>query len=184
MRRTLVLTLAVVLLVSVTAVPLNAKQPVRGDQTMVLNEDPDTFELGFYGCPEISWFGSIEIDDTTYGMALYPLPSGSVTGGGTVFHYEEEWKVWTEEFTLAFDETLGRPQLNDCEPGDYVLAGADSGLWTANTGKFRSNGIVEEAYEPFEDWLGRHVHQDGVVEPIDFDGLEGVLGFYGDLRLN
>ena len=74
--------------------------------------------------------------------------------------------------------------LDECEPGDVVLSGTDSGVWTAGTGKFRSNGGVEDASDPFEAWLGRHVHQDGVIGPIDFGGLEGVLGFYGDLRLN
>lgn len=164
----------------VVAGPMTAKEPVRGDQVMVLNEDPDTLELGFYGCPEISWFGTIEIDDTTYGMALYPLGL-KANAKGTLFHYEEEWKVWTEKFTLSYDDGYS---LDDCEPGDYVLAGTDSGVWTAKTGKFRSNGIVEEAFDPFAEWLGRRVHQDGVIGPIDFGGLEGVYGFYGDLRLN
>lgn len=183
MKRTLVLSLAVVVLVGATAVPLNAKQPVRGDQTMVLNEDPDTLELGFYGCDGISWFGSIEIDETIYGMALYPLAL-NVNASGTLFHYEEGWKVWDEEFTLTYDEGAQRYYLDSCEPGDVLLSGTDSGVWTAKTGKFRSNGTVEDAMEPFGDWLGRHVHQDGVIEPIDFADLEDVLGFYGDLRLN
>ena len=103
---------------------------------------------------------------------------------GKVYHYEEGWKIWTEEFTLSWDSDLQRYTLDDCQPGEYVLSGTDSGLWTSGTGKFRSNGIVEEAFGPFGDWLGRHVHQDGVIGPIDFGPLEGVLGFYGDLRLN
>jgi hypothetical protein len=178
------LTVAIVSIVGLIAVgPAGAKQPERGDQTMVLNEDPATLELGFYGCSEISWFGSVEIDDTTYGMALYPLP-GRVTADGKVFHYEEGWKIWTEEFTLSYDDVAERYNLDDCEPGDNVLSGTDSGVWTAGTGKFRSNGVVEDALDPFDDWLGRHVHQDGVIGPIDFGPLDGVLGFYGDLRLN
>ncbi|MDH3249325.1 MAG: hypothetical protein OEQ47_10205 [Acidimicrobiia bacterium] len=150
---------------------------------MVLNEDPATQQLGLYGCSEISWFGTVEIGDATYGMALYP-GLGRVTGEGTVVHYVEGWTVWTEEFTLTFDSGAGMYSVDDCTPGEAVLSGTDSGLWTARTGKFRSNGIVDEASAPFEGWLGRHVHQDGVIGLIDFGDLSGVVGFYGDLRLN
>lgn len=162
----------------VSAGPVTANEPLRGDQVMVLNGDLDSPDLGKYGCSEISWFGSIEIDGTTYGMALYPLP-GRATGRDMVLHYDESWKVWSGEFSLS-----GEGLIEDCEPGAVLLSGTDSGLWTAKNGRFRSNGVVEEAFEPFEDWFGRQVHQDGVIGPIDFGGLEGVLGFYGDLRLN
>lgn len=180
MRRKLLVLVACLMVAGVvSAGPATANEPLRGDQVMVLNQDPDTLELGLHGCSEISWFGSIEIDDTTYGMALYPLP-GRFTGRDMVLHYEESWKVWSEEFSLS-DEGL----VEDCTPGVVLLSGTDSGLWTMKNGKFRSNGVVEEAFEPFEDWQGRQVHQDGVIGPIDFGGLEGVvIGFYGDLRLN
>jgi len=184
MRRNLVLLLAVVMVLgAVAAGPVGAKQPLRGDQTMVLNQDMSTGEFGLFGCPELSWFGSIDIDGTTYGMALYPLP-GRITGNGTILHYEEEWKVWTGEFTLTYDEEAEWYYLDDCQPGEYVLAGTDNGVGTFKGTKFRSNGVVEEALDPFADWLDRRVHQDGVVGPIDFGGLMGVFGFYGDLRLN
>ena len=66
---------------------------------MVLNQDPETGQFGLFGCPDISWFGAIVLDDTTYGMALYPLP-GRTTGQGTILHYEERWEVLTELFTI------------------------------------------------------------------------------------
>ena len=179
MRKKLLVILAVVVVLAVVvAAPVSAEKPaptLRGDQLMVLNQDPVTGEFGLYGCEEISWFGSIDIEGTTYGMALYPLP-GRTTG--TVLHYEEGWKVWTDEFTLTDGV------LDTCEPGEYLLSGTDTGAGSFKNGTFRSNGTVDEAFEPFAEWLGRLVHQDGVMGPVDFDGLVGVFGFNGDLRLN
>jgi len=110
-------------------------------------------------------------------MALYPLP-GRITGNGNILHYEEGWKVWTGSFTLNDDLVLG-----ECEPGAVVLSGVDSGTGSFRTGKFRSNGTVDEAHDPFAHWLGRRVHQDGIIGPIEYQQLP-LFGFYGDLRLN
>lgn len=198
MRRKLLVLLAVmVVLAVVIAAPVSAKKPaptLRGDQVMVLNQDLDSGAFGIYGClydsedpvpvETISWFGSIEIEGTTYGMALYPLP-GRFTGNGTILHYEEGWKVWTEEFTVSDNTECPTGYcIDDCTPGEYVLSGTDRGVGSFTTGKFRSNGTVDEAFEPFADWLGRKVHQDGVTGPVSFDDLVGVVGFEGDLRLN
>lgn len=178
MRRLLMASTVSALMLSVAAVgPVDAKAPERGDQVMVLNQDPVTGEFGLFGCSEISWFGTIELDDTTYGMALYPRP-GRTTGQGAILHYEEGWTVWTGSFTINADGSL-----EDCEPGDVVLSGVDSGTGSFRTGKFRSNGTVDEAYDPFAHWLGRRVHQDGIIGPIEYQGLP-LFGFYGDLRLN
>lgn len=173
MRRKLVFSVACLLVVGlVAAVLMTAKQPLRGDQVMVLNQDEATGEFGLYGCEELSWFGSIDIDGTTYGMALYPLP-GRITGN-RILHYEEGWKVWTGAFTLTEDS--GSYSLDSCEPGEVVLSGTDFGVGSFIGTKFRSNGIVEEAFYPFAEWLGRRVHQDGVLGPIDFGPLESAFG--------
>jgi hypothetical protein len=171
-----ILSASALMLTVVATGPADAKAPLRGDQVMVLNQDPATGRLGLFGCPDISWFGSVELAGTTYGMALYPLP-GRTTGQGTILHYEEVWEVWTGSFTITDGSIV------DCEPGAMVLSGLDSGTGSFRTGKFRSNGTVGEASDPFADWLGRRVHQDGVIGPIDYQGLQ-VVGFYGDLRLN
>jgi hypothetical protein len=160
------------------AMPAVAVAPERGEQVMVLNADPATGELGLFGCPGISWFGTIELAGTTYGMALYPLP-GRVTGQGTISHYEEGWRVWTGSFTIDDADK----SLVSCEPGEVVLSGVDSGIVTLRTGKFRSNGTVDEADDLFAQWRGRRVHQDGIIGPIEYQGLP-LFGFYGDLRLN
>lgn len=184
MRRNVVFTAVAVLVLGAVAVgPVSAEQPLRGDQTMVLNQDMETGEFGLFGCPELSWFGSIDIDGTIYGMALYPLP-GRITGNGMVLHYEEGWKIWTGEFSLTFDPATSWYYLDDCDPGEYVLAGTDAGVGIESPAKFTSNGVVDEALDPFAVWLDRRVHQDGILGPVDFGDLVGVLGFYGDLRLN
>ncbi len=188
MKRNIVLSLAFVMVLSVVAAgPVSAKEPLRGDMTMVLNQDLSTFEFGLFGCPEIAWFGSIDVDGTTYGMALYPLP-GRVTGNGKITHFEESWKVWTEEFRLIYDHEAGWYSLDDCEPGDYVMAGTDEGVAGFAKGlvgaKARSNGVVEEALGPFAEWRDRRMHHDSVLGLVDFGDLVGAFGFYGDLRLN
>ena len=155
---------------------VDAKTPERGDQVMVLNQDPVTGEFGAFGCSDISWFGTIELAGTTYGMALYSI-EGRFTGNGTVLQYEEGWAVWTGQFVL--DQEL---KLVDCEPGEVVLAGVDRGTGSGND-KFRSNGTVDQADDPFSQWLGRRVHQDGVVGPIEYQDLP-LFGFRGNLRLN
>ena len=179
MRKFFMALLASVLMLTVAPIgPVDAKAPERGDQVMVLNQDPETGQFGLFGCPDISWFGTIVLDDTTYGMALYPLP-GRTTGQGTILHYEERWEVRTESFTIT-DGSIA-----NCTPGEVVLSGVDNGSASFRTGKFRSNGTVDTASDPFAHWLGRRVHQDGTISPIMYEGLPlPVLGFYGDLRLN
>jgi hypothetical protein len=172
-----VLSASVLVLTMVAAGPADAKAPERGDQVMVLNQDPATGEFGLFGCPGISWFGTVELAGTTYGMALYPLPGRFTGQDDMVFHYQEAWKVWSGLFTL----TGGI--LQNCEPGEVVLSGLDVGTGILANAKFRSNGTVDEAHAPFADWLGRRVHQDGIIGPIDYQGLP-LFGFYGDLRLN
>ena len=73
--------------------------------------------------------------------------------------------------------------IDECAPGDVVLSGVDNGSASFRTGKFRSNGTVDAASDPFAHWLGHRVHQDGTISPIMYQGLP-LLGFYGDLRLN
>lgn len=176
MRRLFMAVPALVLLLTLATIgPVDAKAPERGDQVMVLNQDLATGEFGLFGCPEIAWFGTIELAGRTYGMALYPLP-GRLTGNGTILPYEEEWKVWTGSFDLAYDADKDEFSLDECEPGDFVLAGVDSGTGSFNSPKFRSNGTVDEAYAPFAHWLGRRVHQDGSTGPIDYQGMT-LFGF-------
>lgn len=188
MRRKLLVLLALVVVLSlVMAVPVGAKKPapnLRGDQTMVLNmvqDEESGNPIWLYGCPGISWFGSIVIDGETYGMALYSIDS-YFTGGGTILHWEEGWAIFAEEFAIGNDGKI--VACLDPVADDALLAGTDKGVGNIVIGKFRSNGIVEEAFDPFEEWEGRKVHQDGLTGLVSVSGLENVFGFKGDLRLN
>ena len=175
-RKLLVLMAIVVALSVVVAAPVSAKNPLRGEQVLALNQDAEG-NFGLYGCPEISWFGTVVLDDTTYGMALYPI--GSVFPGKTQ-HWEESWTIFSEEFTVEGGE------LVSCEPGDVVLSGYEKGViaFTNPHGKFHMTGIVEDASGPYEEWIGRRSYQEGEVGLFSVAGLDNVFGYTGSFRLN
>lgn len=65
-----------------------------------------------------------------------------------------------------FEETFQIYDLND--PGHVYLAGPDVGVTTlANKPpdpcKYRMNGEIDVAIQPFEGWLGRNVHMSGII---------------------
>ena len=160
-HKTWVLFVVVAVAVLMIAIPLIAQGPLRGGQMMVLNQDING-NPGAFGCPDISWFGEIEIGETTYGMALYPLPGKGFTGQDRVLHYTEGWEIFDGLF--AFDDSF---QIEACEPGPVLLAGTDSSVGVMSNGKFRSTGVVEEAYPPFEEWIDRAVFRDGVIAMVE-----------------
>ena len=177
MRRQLRLLVALVALFSVLVVaPAVAKTPVHGDQVMLLNQNPD-LTFGLYGCPEMSWFGEVEIDGETYGMALYPDPATRFAGNSAIMIYVEDWKIWSDEFELTSDT------IDDCTPGTVLLAGSDHGMAHFDTGVFHSNGKVTDSANLFDEWTDRRVKQNGTMGPVVFDGVPG-LGFLGSMRLN
>jgi hypothetical protein len=175
MKRKLFVLLAIVaVLLTVIAAPVSAKNPLRGEQVLALNQDADG-NFGLYGCPEISWFGAIVINDTTYGMALYPI--SSVFPGKTQ-HWEENWTIFSGEFTVEDGE------LVNCVPGDVVLSGWEKGVIAFALPTFHMTGIVEDASDLFEEWIGRRSYQEGEVGLVSVAGLENVFGYTGSFRLN
>jgi hypothetical protein len=181
MRRQLLLLVALVALFSVlVAAPATAKKPVYGEQVMLLNELP-AGGFGLYGCESVSWFGELEIDGETYGMALYPDPASRIAGASDMLIYVEYWKVFSGEFTLGEDG-----MIVNCEPGAVLLEGSDHGVGSFATGVFHSNGKVTggDAEHPFfGEWLGRRVQQRGTIGLVTFDEVTAV-GFPGTMRLN
>jgi hypothetical protein len=147
--------------------PASADRPLRGDQLMMANYNES--------CPGIAWYGTLEVDGVTFGMALYFTDTPAVFHGKS-YHYVEGFKV----FTGLFSETLG----TDCEPGDVVLSGTDAGNSSLANAKFRSMGTVDEATGYFEGWDGRRIYQDGVVTEVDIEGVPVPVSFEGSLRLN
>jgi len=175
MKRKLFVLLAIVaVLLTVIAAPVSAKNPLRGEQVLTLNQDAEG-NFGLYGCSEISWFGTIVIDDTAYGMALYPL--GSVFPGVTQ-HWEENWRIFTGEFMVEGDV------LVSCEPGIAVLSGYEKGVGAFPSPNFHMTGIVEDASDPFGEWIGRRSYQEGEVGLVSVAGLENAFGYTGSFRLN
>ena len=84
---------------------------------------------------------------------------------GQVSHYVARWEIWDGE--------------------DLLLAGDDAGTTTTPPGKdgiWRGNGIVTEASDEFEDWIGRQMYGYGSVTWV----IPGVLPFDGEgiFRIN
>jgi hypothetical protein len=175
MKRKLLTFLAIVVALSVVvAAPVSAKKPLRGEQVLALNQDAEG-NFGLYGCPGISWFGAIVLDGTTYGMALYPI--SSVFPGKTQ-HWEENWTIFSGEFTVEDGE------LVNCVPGDVVLSGYEKGVIAFALPTFHMTGVVEDASGPYEEWIGRRSYQEGEVGLVAVAGLEMVFGYTGSFRLN
>jgi hypothetical protein len=183
-KRLLFVFALVVVLAMVAAAPVTAKgprrdrQPPSGDQVMVLNvEDPDdpNSPLGYYGCDDISWFGTIEIDGKRFGMALYAdldyVPPGDVEFPEA--EYGEGWKIFTGKFRVK-DGVLKR-----CAPGRVVMEGYDEGVWNLVSGIFRSEGDVLDAAGYFKWWAdGYKVRQSGTTGPgVSVAGVENAFGF-------
>ena len=95
------------------------------------------------------WVGTVTFEEYgEYGMRFYHLSPFRDYSQASPF--EEWWEIYTLD-----DETV-------------VLAGPDKGLTTlANKPpepcKYRMNGEIEVAEEPFEGWLGRNVHMQGTI---------------------
>lgn len=153
---------------SIAAVtPATADRPLRGNQLMTANYSDS--------CPGMAWYGTLEVDDATYGMALYFTDDPAVVHGNS-YHYVEGFKV----FTGQFSDPLG----DNCEPGEVVLSGTDVGTASLANAKFRSIGTVDHASGDFQGWEGRKIYQDGVVNEVDVDGVPVPVSFVGTLRLN
>lgn len=151
MRKRFTLLLAMLMVLSVAvSLPATAKEPLRGD--MELN-----FNLGFENpnapCPDITWAGTVELDGITYGMAFFPTDAKDV---GKTHHFEEIWEIYDTPY--LFEGGV----LTVCTPGAIVLSGTDAGVSSPNS-KYRMNGTVGEAFDPFAEWLGRSVHMSGHI---------------------
>lgn len=147
------------------ATPATADRPLRGDQLMTANYSES--------CPGMAWYGTLDVDGVTYGMALYFSDVPAVAHGNS-YHYVEDFKVFTGQFA----------QPLDCEPGDVVLSGTDVGTASLVNAKFRSMGTIDEASGDFAGWEGRKIYQDGVVTEVEIDGVPVPVSFVGTLRLN
>ena len=119
-----------------------------------------TMELDFtFGAwPEVPvWVGTVDLEGHgVFGIRFFHLtpfrdsPSQASPGGEYFEIYEEG----------------GDP--DDYEDDVIYLGGPDAGVTTlANKPpeptKYRMNGEIDVANEPFEMWMGRHVHMSGII---------------------
>lgn len=104
------------------------------------------------------WVGSIDFSENelfgTYNFAYELLDLTQKEFSNAVF-FKESFYVYEGE---------------NAAEGVLYLKGTNSGVFV-NGEKFVSNGIVEEAYGPFSEWLGRRVHVNGSV--VAFDAVTG-----------
>lgn len=172
-RLTDMLRLAAVLVLTLgVAAPATANKPLYGEMDLHWNNG---FEDASGECPAISWAGNIDIDGTWFGMTFVPT-SGRDTG--KAFHFVEDWAIY--DGTFDFSEDFSEGVLTECAPGDVVLAGEDFGV-TGWNDKYRMNGTVSTAEDPFEDWMGRRVHMNGLIV---WNEADSSLEAPGTFRLN
>jgi hypothetical protein len=191
MKKRLLLVLAMVVALSLVATaavsaksPNHQKQPPSGVQVMVLNNNPDPPPApripGFYGCEEISWFGTIVIDGKTFGMALYSDYGYFDPPESPFYFYGEDWKIFTGKFKTK-DGVLKR-----CAPGRVLMAGyAEGSVVFAPEPPFyfESKGTVDYAAGYFKWWDGYDVYQNGLIGPgVSVAGLVDAFGFHGNFE--
>ena len=109
----------------------------------------------------LCWDGEIHGD--IEGVILWWFDMDCFVSTGKVSHYVARWEI--------FDDEANPP----------LLAGESAGTTTKPPGKdgiWRGNGIVTEASQEFEDWIGRQVYEGGSVTwvipgvlPLDGEGI-------------
>jgi hypothetical protein len=91
----------------------------------------------------LAWEGTISGD--IEGVILWWFDMDYNVATGQVSHWVDRWEIWDGEVLL--------------------LAGDEEGTTTAppdKDGMWQGNGVVTEANEEFEDWIGRPTHDGGV----------------------
>lgn len=178
MKRRVALLLAIVVVLSVVAAaPATANGAPDENWHMSIYMVPPGAP-----CSDVTWFGTVELEGDTYGMALRVTEYGPGVTLGQSYHYKEYNTVYTGFFEV--DEATGF--LLDCDPGDTVLHGYSEGSSSIPNAKFRANGVVEEASGPFAGWEGRRIHDGGLL--IDFVEIPDVgpvpMAYIGHFRVN
>jgi len=107
----------------------------------------------------LCWEGEIQGD--IEGVILWWFDMDYFVSMGQVSHWVDRWEIWDGEVLL--------------------LAGDEEGTTTAPPGKdgiWGGNGIVTEASEEFEDWIGRPMHDGGHFTWDEFGAPEHGTGTF------
>jgi hypothetical protein len=173
MKKKLLVPLVMVVGLSLVSLsPATAKAPLIGEMDL-------QFNLGFPGPQEVipDFVGTIELDGEVYGMAFFAIGSGKPFSGdpsSSVHFFEEIWKIY-EDLDYLFDEN---GVLVEFVEGPVLLWGYDTGSTVLANSRYHMNGGVEGAAEPFEGWLGRSVHMQGIIEWYPFGAPKGAPGTF------
>jgi hypothetical protein len=122
----------------------------------------------------LCWVGPIhgDIDGWAQWRLLPELPPpGESPPKGQVGHMLFTWEIWSEspwmydeaEGNLILDED-GHLVVNPDVEADLLLAGTENERTIVRHGKnsvWRANGVVTEASEEFEDYIGSQTHDGG-----------------------
>jgi hypothetical protein len=167
-RKLLVLLAAVVVLSVVIAAPALACEPQYGEMELVFNNEKFAPGPGAE-CPEaLSWYGTIEFGEESYGIAYFPAaPPVSAPGGWRIF--QEDWTIFTlPEGGVSLDAA--------CDESSVVLEGHDVGLFVPPNLDFAIGSVTAVNDDClFDDsYLGSTVFWDGIVDdtvtPREFSG--------------
>ena len=114
------------------------------------------------------WHGEIHGDIEGVILWWFDLTGSQETG--LVKHYVSRWEIWSD-YSLE----------NENSEAVLLLAGDSEGTTATPPGKdgiWRGKGIVTEASEKFEDWIGRQTYEGGSVTwaipgvlPVDGEGI-------------
>lgn len=100
-------------------------------------------------------------------MAFFAIGTGKpfeTDPAGNASFFGEIWRIY-DGLNYEFVDGV----LTTFEPGPVVLWGYDTGLTNLANSRYHMNGNAEEAAFLFEEWVGRSVHMNGVIEGYDFD---------------
>ena len=153
MKKRLFIALIIILMLVPSCVA-QAKKPLEFDTTYTFSaiadppSDPVVCDIG----KGLAWVGTVEgtvegvpVNGNIYYCMHSPDDLDYNRLEGNTNHWED----------AVFEIWVG---------GVLVLRGEESGSTTADPGKdgiWQANGIVTEASEEFEDWIGRQVHDGG-----------------------
>lgn len=163
--------LIVSILTAGVALTIDAKKPLVGSTTA-------QFNLGFPG-PQTEipvWIGHITIDGEIYGIAFFNVGSGKPFDDGwkgTTVFFGEVWVIY-DTININFENGV----LVSWNHGDILLWGTFEGIVTTSNSKFLIDGTVEEAFDSFSIWTGRHVHMSGTLEFYPFGAPQYAFGTF------
>ncbi len=107
------------------------------------------------------------VTDVKFNLLFLETPTLPVWQGTVDLEGYGIYNIRFYSLSVPRDFSKARPfaeyfEIYDSE-GVVVLAGHDEGVTTLANSKYRMNGEIEVAIDPFEEWQGRKVHMSGII---------------------